>query len=254
MKRLLFFVFSLFLLPAAAWPQGLPSRADSAEMVVSNFYALTGTADLPPDSILFIESRIVNRGATDPVTMLRWFASNHRFRLELRRGDTLLSAIYGDAQSRFRTSSYQQPGWHDCKAENFFDEAMSYDFRGPLFNWQNRGCELKYLGQFDFQGHPVYAVEALCPNAFGRRYLFEKNTGLLVLFTEDSLVFGDKATHGQLVNRVDWHAYHEYQPLGGRIFFSSESYQREHIIVLLTHQMRFIPFRKEFFSLDTIPQ
>ena len=52
---------------------------------------------------------------------------------------------------------------------------------------------------------------------------------------------------------MDWHAYHEYQPLGEVLLPSVESYQYQNSIVLIFHKARYVANDERIFIQRQLP-
>lgn len=236
----------------AASAQDTPSPNEAkAGQVVEDFYRVLNLEALQGDSLLFVESHIVPRGQTDTLIMRRWAGPRHRRRVELWFQDTLQMCLFSDGRTYFERYRNDE-GWKSIHAEKYHDEVQAYDIYGPLYQWQLRGDDLTYEGTVTFHGQPVERIGVRNPQHYDRHYYFEKESKLMFLYTESDSIGGEPATIAPR-NRVDWHAYHEYQPLGEALLPSVESYQHQGAITLLFHHARRVAFDDRIFTQRQLP-
>ena len=249
MKRLiLILVFVAGGLGVAA--QNGHNTPDSAEMVVRNYFEILNYDAIRTDSILYMESIIYKRSApTDTAVLKRWFLPPNRMRVELWHGDTLLEGCYSDGKEVFRENHKKMfNGWVKTAESRYYELAHDYDFRGALYNRVADAAELKYEGIWDFNGNKVYRVFVDIPLRYCRNYLFEKESGLLFLIQETNQ-HSEYSDH-KVYDHPDWHAYHEYQPVGDVLLPSVESYQMGGDILFYYTSYRYIPLDMKVFTED----
>lgn len=203
------------------------------------------------DSVLFVESHIVPRGQTDTLIMRRWAGQQHRRRIEVWYEGRLQMCLFSDGHTYFE--SYQRDeGWRSINDEKYYDEEQAYNIFGPLYQWQLRGEDLRYEGTAYLNDKPVVRISARSPSHYDRHYYFEKESKLMFLYTESDSIAGE-ALPLRTRNRVDWHAYHEYQPLGEILLPSAESYQYKNSITLIFHKARYVANDDRLFTERQIP-
>lgn len=217
-----------------------------AAEVVSAFYRTLNLEALRTDSLLFVESRVVIRGDTDTLIMRRWCGPRHRRRLEMWHNGGLQMCLFSDGHTYFERYKVSD-GWKSINAEDYFDEAQVYEVYGPLYQWYLQGDELTYEGTVQFRDNRVECVTARSASHYDRRYYFERDSKLLFLYTESDSINGEP-TPIPPRNRVDWHAYHEYRPLGLALLPSAESYQHDNSITLIFHQARYVAYDERIFT------
>lgn len=226
------------------------SAVDSAELIVQQYYNLLNYDGLRNDSILYIETIIYKRtNPTDTAIMKRWFLAPNKARAELWHGDTLLEGAYSDGNTIFR--EYQLgilTHWTRVADSRYYNIAPNYDFRGALYHRKADAAVLKYEGIWDFNGNPVYRIFVDTPYKYCRNYLFEKESGLLFLIQETNQ--HSEYTSHQAYDHPDWHAYHEYQPLGDVLIPSVESYQMDGDVVYYFSKSRYVPMNMDIFTKD----
>lgn len=245
-KKYLLVLLTLGIFAHGAKAQQSNDTNQRASSIVASYYSILNYDAIPKDSILYIETHIVQRGSTDTLLMLRWFAVPQYNRIEIWDQNVLLTGYHSDGKSSFREYDTTLHMWKDINSDTYLDKVAPYDFHGPLYHWQNHGVELQYDGEYKFEGHPVYRISAKSPQTYDRKYLFEKETGLLFLFTESDSIDGNAlARKGN--RRKDWHAYHEFQPLNTIVLPSQESYQYNSTITLISHKAKFIGFNQKLF-------
>ena len=217
-----------------------------AEEVVADYFRTINLEALRSDSLLFVESRIVGRGDTDTLIMRRWCGQRHRRRVELWYHGELQMCLFSDGRTYYE-SYHVDEGWKSVNAETYFDAAQPYDIFGPLYQWYLRGEELQYDGTVLYHDEPVECVSSRSAMHYDRRYFFEKKSKLLFLYTESDSINGEPSPVTPR-NRVDWHAYHEYQPLGTVLLPSVESYQHNKNITLIFHKVRYVAYDERRFT------
>ena len=122
----------------------------------------------------------------------------------------------------------------------------SYDFRGPLYQWKANGGELRYEGEFDYQGHPVSSIYVAMPGMYDKHYLFERESGLLFLINETNKTY-ERTEFSQAIH-VDWRAFMEYEQVGLSLLVSKESYKKDGIIVDIDHHGSILPINDRIFT------
>ena len=222
-------------------------NSHQAIQIVNDYYRMLNLQARRNDSVLYIESRIVRRGGHDTLFMRRWIGAGLRFRIEFSAADTLQRGLFSDGRHYFEDYDPDNGGWRSVNTNHYHNAVDRFDYRGPLYQWQMHGYDLIYEGSATFEGVPVERVGARNPDQYDRHYYFERDSRLLFLYTENDSIGGTPATL-QPLNRVDWHAYHEYQPLGGMLLPSAESYQYDGSITLIFHQSRYVAADERLFT------
>ncbi len=249
MKRLVLATITV-LLCLGARAQGRPDAIDTAEQVVQRYYDILNYDGLRHDSILYIETISYKRSnPSDTAILKRWFLPPTRFRAELWHGDTLLEGCYTDGKEIYR--EYQLgilDGWTRVAQSRYYVLEPGYDFRGALHSRVADAATLTYKGLWDYNGHKVHRVFVDTPYKYCRNYLFEAESGLLFLI-EETKQHSEYSNH-QAYDHPDWHAYHEYQPLGTVLLPSVESYQMDNDVVFHFSHSKYIPLDMKIFTKD----
>ena len=222
--------------------------ADTAKMVMDRYFDLLNFNGIHRDSILYMETVTYKRSApSDTAILKRWFLYPNRFRAELWHGDTLLEGCYTDGKGIYKEYRLGViDGWTTVSQSRYYVLEPGYDFRGPLFRWQADGSELTYKGEWNFNGQTVERVYVDTPLRYCRNLLFERESGLLFLIEETNK--HSEYTNHQAYDHPDWHAYHEYQPLGNVLLPSVESYQMNNDVVFHFTSYRYIPIDMKTFT------
>ena len=224
---------------------------ERAAATVDAFYRTLNLASLRTDSILFVESHIVTRGQTDTLVMRRWAGQQHRRRVELWHKGIMQMCLFSDGRTFFESYKSDE-GWKSINSEKYYDKAISYDIFGPLYQWQIRGEELTYEGVAYLQNKPVIRIAARNSTHYDRHYYFEQDSKLMFLYTESDSINGEPlSVRGR--NRVDWRAYHEYQPIGSALLPSVESYQHKNSVTLIFHKARYVATDNRIFTQRQLP-
>lgn len=218
-----------------------------AAEVVNDYYRMLNLESICADSILFIDSRIVHRGSTDTLHMLRWIAPGQRMRIEFTADDTLQRCYFSDGRHIYEEYDPEKNGWRSINGDTYHDAVDRYDYRGPLFQWQLRGLDLIYEEPITFEGVPAERVSTHHPEQYDRHYFFERASRLLFMYTESDSIGGKPPTLPPR-GRVDWHAYHEYQPIGNAMLPSVESYQYQGIITIIFNTIRYVRYDERLFT------
>lgn len=241
----------LLLAAIVAAGQNHQYKVDTAAEVVGNYVKMLNYDAIRSDSVLFLQSKIFNRNQDgDTLVMLRWFRSPMSHRVEIWHGDTLQLAMYTDGKNHFRRFSIDSTGWQDISPDFYYDFAMAYDFREPLYFWKTNGSTLYYKGVWKYNGHEAHRILVKTPQRYDRYYLFEKESGLLFLIDETD-------RHDPDIPVVDgrntsWRGYHEYQPFDKSLFPSSESYVFDGVLTIISTTVDYIPLNDDFFSKDQL--
>lgn len=246
MKKLAFLTLLLLATMAAS-----AQKTDTARLVVNRYLSLMNLdAALRADSVLFIKTAIVQRdNPKDTVWMHRWFVKPNLARVEIWRGGKLSFGIYSNGKGKYRHYETQKKLWLDAQEDSYLDVASAYDFRTPLYFHRTNGMEMQYQGEWNYNSNEVQRILVTDPARYDRYYLFEKKSGLLFLIQELDSHSEDMATGNS--PKVDWRAYHEYQPIGTfSLLPSVESYQSEGGITFQHHTYRYLPLDLNLFNND----
>lgn len=249
MKRLLLLFVTLTGVFGAAAQTETP-MPDSASIVVERYNTLLNHGTITNDSMLYIESMVMDAyHPSDTLFMRRWFVMPNFHRVEIVFRDSLIFAIYGDGFMHYRQYDTAGRIWRNIKPDEFWDQMSGYDFHGPLYDWKKRGLELSYRGLWNFRGTPVMRVYVEDPDRFPRNYLFEKKSGLLFYIDElDSAAV--KPPPNAKTQHVHWRAYSEYIPLGKQLFISAESYMQDNQVTVTLHRYRMTTRDMALFYVD----
>lgn len=225
MKKTAVIIMLLISVIGIVKAQGSGGVMDSAEMVVSRFLKMQDINKLSKDSIIYMETYIYYRSKPqDTAVLKRWYMKPNLFRAELWLGDSLVEGCYTDGKRIHRElKPSMKMGWVDVTPELYYTDAEQYDVRGTLHSWRANGSELEYSGIWDFNGHPVYRILVKTPEKYNQYYLFEKESGMLFLIqeTDERSEFSSHKVYAH----PDWHAFHEYLPVGPLLLPTIESYQ-----------------------------
>lgn len=232
-------IVAILLFTCIGWvamAQNHEYKVDSAKLVVNRFLKMQDFNRISKDTILYMETYIFYRSKPqDTAVLKRWYMKPNRFRAELWLRDSLIEGCYTDGREIHRELKPEMKmGWVDVTPEFYYNDEVQYDIRGSLHNWKVDGAVLKYTGIWDFNGHPVYRILVETPNKYNKYYLFEKESGMLFLIQETNEK-SEYSSH-EAYSHPDWHAYHEFQPWGGLLLPSVESYQvGDDIVYYYTH-------------------
>lgn len=247
MKRL---IFLIALLPLGLWAQ----ERDSAEVIVERYLKMLNYEAIPKDSMLVLESTVTFHNSADTFTMQRWYAAPTMMRVEVRREGTLTEGYCTNGGGRHREYMRRMGWWDDVDHSVFHQKIESYDYRGQLFNWQLKGVKLSYRGIVTAKGQRLQVVRAEQADLYTRYYMFEENSGLLVLVQEkDEAPAGDASQSAlkQLrVTPMEYEVFHEYLPVGMLLVPSQMSYMRDGVLTVVETTARLVPRDNLVFNQD----
>lgn len=239
------------LLLLALLPLGLQAQ-DSAEAVVGRYLQMLNYEALPKDSTLVLETTITFPGSNDTFTMKRWFAPPDMMRLEVWHGDAQETGLCTNGSNRYREFIRRMDWWSDITPENFQSKMEAYDFRGGLYNWQDRGIQLEYKGIVTAKGERLQVVRAKQKGYYTRYYMFEEQGSLLVLVQEKDE--DDNTTSPELkplhVKPMEYKVIHEYMPLHESLVVRQESYMRNGVLTVMETKAHFEPRNPLLFNQD----
>lgn len=240
------FLILALLLPLAAAAQ------DSAEAVVQRYLKLLNYEALPADSLLVMETTVSFHGSDDTYTLRRLYAVPNMMRVEVWHGDTLTNGYSTNGGSRHREYSRALGWWNDAEHSIFHKRIDSYDFRGPLYRWRERGIKLTYMGGATTKGERLQVVRAEMADNYTRYYMFEQQSGLLVLMQErDEDTTNTNTVLKALRPRpIDYEVIHEYLPVGESLVPSEMSYMRDGLLTIMRTSARFEPRNDLLFNKD----
>lgn len=224
--------------------------SDSAEYVVDRYLRLLNVDALPADSLLVIETTVTFTGSTDTVTMHRWYMPGQRFRVEVYQKGELQTGLVSNGKDRFSRYNRRGQTWEKIHVEELEDAFRAYDFRGPLYDWRGRNAELTWEGIATVNNHALQSVKVSCPDFYDRHYMFEPESGLLVLIVETEFMPGVSEKAPLNENHIDWKTIHEYQPLGASLLVTQESFARNGMLTVLTSTVHFEPADEALFNRD----
>ena len=234
----------------AAAPQAT-AQDSIAAAIVDQYIKRLDIDAIPSDSLLYVESRIIQRGYSDTLIMRRWKGTANRQRVELWYEGTLQKAFYSDGRHLYRSYDTEDGKWHSINADKYYDLVQPYSIGGPLQRWRVNGEELSYGGIATLDSSRLYRILATSNSHYDRQYFIDCNSRLLVLYTESNSVNGEPlSTEGK--RRVDWHAYTEYQTVGNMLLPSKERYQHAGNITLIEHAIRFVKTDEKIFNSEKI--
>ncbi len=247
------FVCMLALLQVRSYAQSVQSASDTAKAasIIDNYISFIDFEPILKDSILSVVSYVIDREhPQDTMTIYHWYGKGRQLRIEMWQKGEIQEGFYSNGKKLFRMFRPAVRSWVDLTQDNFYNYTLSHDIRGALYNWRSKGAEVRYAGQYKFDGHSVDRVFVSSPGIFDRYYFFEKETGLLFILTEQDHIFGD-AKKTKDAQRVDWRAWHEFTPFCGILLPSIESYQcGQNQIVFIYRHYCFEPYRPDLFTED----
>lgn len=245
MKRL---ALLLLLLPLPCL-RAQTDTFDTAWTVVERYRNMLHYDALPKDSMLVMETTATIHGQPGNFLIKRWFVAPDKIRVEVWDEDSLTAGYCTNGADRYREYSPSKEWWSDLSAEAFALRMEPYDFRCPLHDVDTAETTLTYAGSTTLRGFPLQAVKAEQKGVYSRYYLFEEQSGLLLFIIET-----DEMTGTTLVRKYshsDWKAFHEYQPVGGSLIASEESYQREGRLTIMKTTAHFERIDALLFNQDT---
>lgn len=237
----------------ALMPLGLTAQnhrdllSDSAMHVVDRYVQMLDIDNLPKDSLLVMETAITTSLNTkDTIWMRRWYAPGERHRIEVWNNKKLEYGLLSNGKDRFRIYRTAYETWESISIEELNHKLMGYDFRGPLYHWEEKGAQLSWNGTTELKGQPLQVVKIECPNMYTRYYMFEPESGLLTLIFETDVMFdGTKDIHA---GHIEWKSFHEYQPLTVGLLPSLESFMRNGELTIMRTSFHFEALEPDFFE------
>ena len=227
--------------------------ADTARAIaiVDNYLRKIDFEKSHNDSVLAVVTHVIDRSHPyDTITIYRWYMSPRYNRTEIWQDGKLQDAYHSDGVKLFRKFHTVRREWANLTPDSYFQVSQPLDIRGALYGWRAKGAEIYYAGEVLFQGKKVDRVFATMPEVFDRYYYFERETGMLGLLVEEGHIYGDREPAKNAV-RVDWHAWHEFVPVGEHFLPGEESYQvGESQIVILKHSYHYEAPNVKLFTED----
>lgn len=231
------------LLPRAA-------AQDTAEAVVERYLRLLNYEALPQDSMLVLETTITYHGQPDTFAMKRYYQHGGMMRVEVRLHGQLTNGLCTNGGSRHRIMSPSLGWWSDAEHVDFHTRMQGYDFRGPLYGWRATGTQLSYNGTTTLNGETLQVVRAEQKGHYVRYYMFEEQSGLLVVVLEkDELPAGEQKPMFS-VKPIDFKSIHEYLPVGESLIPSQESFMRDGQLTIMETKAHFEPRNDMLFNRD----
>ena len=247
MKKL---VFLLALLPLGLWAQ----EKDSAEAIVGRYLKLLNYEGLPQDSMLVMETTVSFHNSVDTFIMRRWYATPTMMRVEIWKDNKLSEGFCTNGGNRHREYISRMRWWNDMHHTAFHEKIDGYDYRGQLFNWRLRGVKLSYRGIVMAKGQRLQVVRAEQENAYTRYYMFDEQSGLLVLLQEKDEQIIDDASQLALkqlkAGPMEYEFFHEYLPVGNILIPSQVSYMRDGILTIMETKAHLAPRENLIFNQD----
>lgn len=241
----------ILLLTLPVWVQAQNHQDlldDSAKVVVDRYLQLLNIEGLPQDSLLVMETAITFYGEKDTIWIRRWYAAPEKYRVEVWNHGKLETGLISNGKDRFRKYVPAYESWESITLADFQDRLTGYDFRGPLYNWRDKGASLKWNGTTTLKGEPLQVVKVNCPAMYERYYMFEPESGLLTLIFETDKVYGNYSPRRE--GHIDWKSIHEYQPLATGILPSLESFMRGGVLTIMSSTTHFEKNNPEIFEHD----
>lgn len=242
-KTTLLLLATLLLAPAAK------AQTDTAAAIVDRYLTMLNYTSLPADSMLTLETSIRIHDSEVRFEMKRHFAADGMVRVEVWRGDTLTLGLCSNGSTRYRKYSMQTGWWDDIEPRDMAEAMEGYDYRGPLYDWRQRGITLAYEGPAEMKGHPMQVVRARQKRHFMRRYFFDATTSLLTMVLEEDNLEDTKDVPLKLIP-IDFKFIHEYTPVGFSLVPTQESYQRDGLLHIMETRLRMEPLDRSLFNQD----
>lgn len=236
-------------------PLGLRAQTpDSAEVIVGRYLKMLNYEALPQDSTLVMESTVTFPGSTDTFLMRRWYAPPTMMRVEVWRNNKLTEGYCTNGSTRHREYMRRMGWWDDVDHRLFHQKIDGFDFRGQLYNWQLRGVRLSYKGVVTAKGQRLQVVRAEQDDVYARYYMFEEQSGLLVLVQEKNEQEGQDVSQKALmqlrVSPMEYEVIHEYLPAGASLVPSQMSYMRDGLLTVVETKVHFVPRDNMIFNQD----
>lgn len=231
------------LLPLCAGAQ------DTAATIVDRYLRMLNYEALPTDSLLVMETTVRYHGSDATFRMRRLYSHGNMMRVEVWKGDSLTTGYCTNGSTRFRKYYPTHKWWNDVPTGSLAEDIQPYDFRGPLYNWRDRGITLTYNGTTTLKGQTLQVVRAKQPNHFTRYYMFDAESGLLTLMLEKN---EDDVAQKQWLNvkPIDFKTYHEFTPLGPCLLPSQESFMSDSLLTIMETKSHFEPRNDLLFNQD----
>ena len=244
MNRHPLFLLLLVLLPLTAQAQ------DTAEAIVARYLRLLNIEGLPADSMLVMTTTISFHNSTDTFTMTRRYQAGEMMRVDIYKGDSLMTGLCTNGRDRYREFVHMVGWWVDQSPETFERDMQAYDFRGPLHHWRERGITLAYEGVTTYKGQRMQVVKSVQEKHFNRHYLFEEGSGLLVAVLEDNEVPDKRREFPLRGHPIDYKITHEYLPVGASLLPTQESFMRNEVLTVMESTVHFEPRNVLLFNQD----
>jgi hypothetical protein len=250
MERKKLIVALMALMPVAMMAQNHRDLlSDSAMHVVDRYVKMLDIDHLPTDSMLVMETAVTtNLNTKDTIWMRRWFAAGERHRIEVWNDQKMDYGLSSNGKDRFRTYRTAYESWESINSEEFNKKLQGYDFRGPLYRWNEKGAQLSWNGTTELKGQPLQVVKVVCPNMYTRYYMFEPESGLLTLIFETDEWEGSKKEIRR--GHIEWKIFHEFQPLTTGMLPSLESFMRDGELTILRTSYHFEAVDPDIFEHD----
>ena len=250
MERKKLIVALMALMPVAMMAQNHRDLlSDSAMHVVDRYVKMLDIDHLPTDSMLVMETAVTtNLNTKDTIWMRRWFAAGERHRIEVWNDQKMDYGLSSNGKDRFRTYRTAYESWESINSEEFNKKLQGYDFRGPLYRWNEKGAQLSWNGTTELKGQPLQVVKVVCPNMYTRYYMFEPD-GLLAIIIETDEMEGKRNEQSEKL-RIEWKCMHEYLSVGSTVLPRLESFLRNGELTVLETKARLEPRRDIIFNSD----
>lgn len=226
--------------------------ADTARaiQIVDRYLGMIDFMNEKTDSVLFVTSYVVDQAhLEDTMIIYRWYKAPHSTRIEIWSHGKLDDGYYTDGTGIFRSFHRGRREWANITQHSFYNNIISLDIRGALYDWRSKGSELYYAGEFNYKGRPLDRVFVISPACLDRYYFFEKYTGLLAMVVEDMHIFGDATPKGDVM-RVDWRTWNEFTPVHWHYLPSTESYRVGQQVVVIKNTYSYKKPSNGYFTED----
>ena len=107
-------IIGLLCLCVFARGQQSKSAQDSAILIIDNYLKMMNLDAVKEDSMLYIESVVVNMSTSDTMVMKRWFVEPYYYRTELWHGDGMAYGLLTDGKTIYKEFGREKLKWEKC--------------------------------------------------------------------------------------------------------------------------------------------
>lgn len=240
----------LVLLAIGAQAQEKKDDSTRAAAIIDRYLDMIDYTRYKTDSVLCVVSYAIDQAhPDDTMTIYHWYKQPGCARFEVWHGGMLTDGIYSDGGEHRRSFNTSAREWMTLTPESARSMIELQDIRGALANWRGKNAEVRYDGEYTFEGHKVDRIYVSCPGYFDRYYCFDQESGLLFWVTEEERLYGDQEIN-ENTHRIDIRGWHEFVPLRGSLLPSIESYQAGRQKVVIYHHYSYQALPQTLFTED----